>query len=117
MKFPPYLLLYVVKTFFFAFANSDKIVENPTCERCKQAVEDPIHALWLCPELDEAWSDQGLWGFGYAVGFITVKELLLWMVDEGKSLELFAFTTWSVWNQRNKARLNLQASPLHQVAS
>lgn len=38
-------------------------------------------------------------------------------MDEGKSLELFAFMTWSVWNQRNKARLNLQASPLHQVAA
>ena len=39
------------------------------------------------------------------------------MVDKGKSLELLAFTAWNIWNQRNKARLNLQASPLHQVAA
>ena len=93
-----------------------KIVEYPTCERCKQAVEDTIHALWMCPKLDEVWSNQGIWGFRCEVGFINVKELLLWMVEEGKSLELLTFTAWSVWNQRNKAGLNLQASSLHQVA-
>lgn len=94
-----------------------KILEDPTCERSKQAVEDSIHALWLCPELDVVWSDQRMWGFRYEVGFVNVKELLLWMVDEGKSLELLAFPAWSVWNQRNKARLNLQSNPLHQVAA
>ena len=80
-------------------------------------MEDLIHALWLCPELDEVWSDQGIWRFWCEVGFISVKELLLWMVDKGKSLELLAFTAWNIWNQRNKARLNLQASPLHQVVA
>lgn len=94
-----------------------KIVEDPMYERCKQAAEEPIHALWSCPELDEVWSNQGVWGFRSEVGFTSVKELLVWMIEEGKSLELFAFMTWSVWNQRNKARLNLQASPLHQVAA
>ena len=80
-------------------------------------MEDPLHALWLCPELDEVWSDQEVWSFRCEVGFISVKELLLWMVDKGKSLELLAFMAWNIWNQRNKARLNLQASPLHQVAA
>ena len=75
-----------------------KIVEDPMCERCKQAVEESIHALWSCPELDEVWFDQGIWGFRCEVGFISVKELLLWMVEEGKSLELLAFMAWSVWN-------------------
>ena len=38
------------------------------------------------------------------------------MIEEGNSLELLAYTAWSVWNQRNKVRLNLQACPLHHVA-
>ncbi|XP_065630298.1 uncharacterized protein LOC136067864 [Quercus suber] len=38
------------------------------------------------------------------------------MIEEGKSLELLAYTTWTVWNQRNKVRLNLQACPMHHVA-
>ena len=42
---------------------------------------------------------------------------MLWMVEKGKSLELFAYTACTIWNQRNKVRLNLQASPLHQAAA
>ena len=38
------------------------------------------------------------------------------MIEEGKSLELLAYTAWSMWNQRNKVRLNLQACPSHHVA-
>ena len=38
------------------------------------------------------------------------------MIEEAKSLKLLAYKAWNVWNQRNKVRLNLQASPLHQVA-
>ena len=48
--------------------------------------------------------------------FTCVRELLSWMIEEGKSLELLAYTAWTVWNQRNKVRLNLQACPLHHVA-
>ena len=33
-----------------------------------------------------------------------------------KHLELFVLTTWTVWNQRNHVRLQLSATPLHQVA-
>ena len=38
------------------------------------------------------------------------------MIVEGKSLELFAYTAWMVWNQRNKTRLHSQAILFHQVA-
>ena len=38
------------------------------------------------------------------------------MIEEEKSLELLAYTAYTIWNQRSKVRLNLQASPLHQVA-
>ena len=93
-----------------------KIVEDPMCERCKQAVEDMLHTLRSCPKLDVVWADQGTWGFRYEIGFTGVKELLLWMIEEGKSLELLAYTAWNVWNQRNKVQLNLQGSLLHQFA-
>ena len=38
------------------------------------------------------------------------------MIEAGKSLELLAYTAWTIWNQRNKVRLHLQACPLHHVA-
>lgn len=94
-----------------------KILEEPICERCKRALEDSVHALWSCPELDVVWADQEEWGFRGEIDFTCVKELVLWMVEKGKSLELFAYTACTIWNQRNKVRLNLQASPLHQVAA
>ena len=93
-----------------------KILEDPICERCKLAVEDSVHALWSCMELDIVWADKEKWGFRCEIGFICVWELLSWMIEEGKSLELLAYTAWSVWNQRSKVRLNLQACPLHHVA-
>ena len=56
------------------------------------------------------------WCFRSEVEFIDVKELLSWLIVEGKSLELFAYTAWMVWNQRNKVHVNQQALSLHQVA-
>ena len=93
-----------------------KVVADPICLRCSSAVEEAVHALWPCPELDVVWADRGIWNFRSEVEFMDVKELLSWLIAEGKSLELFACTAWLVWNQRNKTRLHLQAVSLHQVA-
>lgn len=94
-----------------------KILDDPIRERCKMAIEDLVHALWTCPALDVVWANQDKWRFRGEIDFTRVKELLSWMIEEGKPLELLAYTAWIVWNQRNKVRLNLQASPLHQVAA
>ena len=84
-----------------------KIVVDPICERCKLDVEETEHALWSCPDLDVVWADQETWDFRYEIRFLCVKELLSWMVEKGVSLELFAYTAWSVWSQRNKVRMNI----------
>ena len=69
-----------------------KILEDPIYERCKQAVTDSMHALWSCSKLDVVWVDQEIWGFMCKIGFTSVKELLSWMIEEEKSLELLAYT-------------------------
>ena len=61
------------------------------------------------------WGDLEEWCFKSKIEFIDVKELLSWLIAEGKSLDLFAYTAWMVWNQRNKAHVNQQVVPLHQV--
>ena len=38
------------------------------------------------------------------------------LIAKGKSLELFAYMAWMVWNKRNKVRVNQQAVLLLQVA-
>lgn len=62
------------------------IIPDPICERCKTAVEDTEHALWSCAELDVVWADQEAWSFRHEIKFMGVKELLSWMIGEGKSL-------------------------------
>ena len=93
------------------------IISEPMCERCNSAVEDLIHALWSCSELDSVWSDQSLWSFRGRVGFVDFKELVSWMIAEGKPLELFAVTAWMIWNQRYHVRLHRPAAAFHQVAT
>ena len=82
-----------------------KITANPICERCLSTVEESEHALWSCSELEVVWGDGEEWCFRFEVEFADVKELLSWLIVEGKSLELFAYMAWMVWNQRNKARV------------
>ena len=33
------------------------IIADPICDRCCTAVEDPLHALWSCSEVDIMWAD------------------------------------------------------------
>ncbi|KAL0002804.1 hypothetical protein SO802_016585 [Lithocarpus litseifolius] len=68
------------------------------------AVEDPLHALWSCSEIDIVWADQTLWDFCSSVGFVKFKQLVSWIVEEGKQLELFAFTAWPIWNQAIRSK-------------
>ena len=44
------------------------------------------------------------------------KDLVSWIITEGKQLDLFAITAWSVWNQRNWVQVQESAIDLHQVA-
>ena len=68
------------------------IITDPICERCREAVEDPLHALWSCAKMDIVWADQNLWDFRNSVGFSDFKHLVSWLVEEDKQLALFAFT-------------------------
>ena len=93
------------------------IIGNSICDRCQAEVEDPLHALWTCIELDTVWADQSLWEFRNSVGFADFKDLVSWIIAKGKQLDLFAIIAWSVWNHRNQARVQGSASDLHQIAA
>lgn len=81
------------------------IISDPICERCKVVVEDLVYALWSCSELDVVWVDQEVWNFRNCIEFMDFKELLSWIIVEGKLLELFAFTAWTIWNQRESSQV------------
>ena len=68
------------------------IIADPICDRCRTAVEDPLHALWSCSKVDFVWADQSLWDFRWSTDFENIKMLVSWLIEEGKQLELFAYT-------------------------
>ncbi|KAK9998404.1 hypothetical protein SO802_018007 [Lithocarpus litseifolius] len=78
-------------------------------DRVPTAME--VHLGYVCASKDRTLRD-----FRSSVAFTDFKQLVLWLVEEGKQLELFAFTAWSVWNQRNKVRVRAPATALHHVA-
>ena len=47
--------------------------------------------------------------------FDNIKPLVSWMIEEGKQLELFAYTAWIVWNQRNQVKVRVPTTALHQI--
>ncbi|KAK9992176.1 hypothetical protein SO802_027161 [Lithocarpus litseifolius] len=77
------------------------IITDPTCDRCRSETESPLHALWSCPEVEIVWVDLTLWDFRSHVSFGDFKQLVSWLVEEDKQLDLFAFMAWSIWHQRN----------------
>ena len=93
------------------------IIGNSIYDCCQAEVEDLLHALWTCTKLDTVWVDHSAWDFQNSVGFVDFKDLVSWIIAEGKQLELFAITAWSVWNQRNQVRVQAFAIDLHQVAA
>ena len=66
--------------------------------------KDPVVVFLAETLIDDArlefvqsrWVDRGIWNFRSEVEFMDVKELLSWLIVEGKSLELFAYTAWMV---------------------
>ena len=55
--------------------------------------------------MNEVW-DGDRWDFRSRVHFEDFKGLCSWIYENGKPLDLFAIQVWSIWNQRNKLRLN-----------
>ncbi|XP_075656037.1 uncharacterized protein LOC142626133 [Castanea sativa] len=51
------------------------IITNPLCDRCRNATESPLHALWSCSEVDVVWAKQSLWGFRNHISVAGFKQL------------------------------------------
>ena len=88
---------------------------NPLCVRCSWVNESALHALWSCGELDAIWEDLNMWSCRNTLSFITIKELLSWLINHQHHLEFFSVTAWSIWTQRNQVRLNQPNCSLHLI--
>ena len=91
------------------------IIEDPLCNCCHATHETPLHALWLCKELETVWERTAHCQARQDANFLNFKELLSWILRESSKVELFAMIAWGIWNQRNQAWLNHAAASLHQI--
>ena len=92
------------------------IIDDPLCDRCHEAHETSLHAIWMCEEVDVIWADPELWSCWREVHFLNFKELLSWMIEPQNNSELFAMTAWVIRKQRNQVRLNQAACNVDQIA-
>ena len=73
-----------------------KVILDHHCDRCTAAPENILHAIWSCSELDVVWESVD-WDFRSRVQVQDVRELVTWILDNGKRAELFTVTAWCVW--------------------
>ena len=92
------------------------IIDDPLCDRCHEAHETSLRAIWMCKEVDVIWADLELWSCRREVHFLNFKELLSWMIEQQNNAELFAMTAWMIQKQRNQVRLNQAACNVDQIA-
>ena len=76
------------------------VIEDPHCDRCREADEHTLHALWLCPMLDVVWLDSEQWACQTSTKSLDFRELLFWIMREHHKPKLFAITVWTIWTQK-----------------
>ena len=93
------------------------VIDCSTCDRCKQAPESALHAMWFCRELDVVWENDAQWQCGRNQTFVDFKKLLSWLIINQHDLSFFCTTAWLIWTQRNRLCLNKAAVNSHQIAT
>ena len=80
-----------------------KIVDNRSCEMCKQGDESVLHVLWECGVAQDVWAGSKLCMqkcTTFRTHFFTLVEDLMERLQV-EDLEYFFVQCWVLWNQRN----------------
>uniref|UniRef100_A0A2N9ILC7 RNase H type-1 domain-containing protein n=1 Tax=Fagus sylvatica TaxID=28930 RepID=A0A2N9ILC7_FAGSY len=85
-----------------------KVVPNPRCDNCDSAAEDSLHALWTCPALCQTWTTTTKVAEFRNKSYNSLYDLINKIASSitDLALELFAVVSWSIWHNRNQARLH-----------
>ena len=77
--------------------------------------EDTLHALWQCLGLSSIWDSDSMWDFLRITNFNQFEDLVKFVIDKGKNLEIFAFLVWTIWYRRNLLCTSNTPYPITQV--
>ncbi|KAK7857643.1 putative ribonuclease h protein, partial [Quercus suber] len=92
-----------------------KITQDGKCEACKEGDEDCSHALFFCSVVQVMWNSDPQWRWIAEMKGRSVKDIFERAFAEKLDAALLAFTSWGVWNRRNKIRFKEAACPLEQL--
>ena len=95
-----------------------KIFSSDTCELCHGAAKDALHALWLCKGLEDVWKAYH-WTqpatSPLPLNFCELMDRFLQVQDDYRK-EIFAISTWLIWNRRNASHFGCLSQPLESVS-
>ena len=78
-----------------------QVLQEDICDHYKLHLEDVVHALWLCPCLNEIWDADTGWSFRNRVSWDDFQKLMLHVEEARLNLNLFTMIVWLLWHRRN----------------
>ena len=74
-----------------------KVLSEDIYNHCHDlSCEDTMHALWNCPCLSLVWDFDSMWNFRRNLVFNRFGDLVKFIIDRGKNLEIFAVIVWTI---------------------
>ena len=92
-----------------------KVLNEDRCDHCHLSCEDTSHALWNCPCLSPIWDSDSMWNFRHISEFNSFGDLIKFIIETGKNLELFAVIMSTIWSRRNLLHTSDKPFPISQV--
>ena len=87
------------------------VVDSPLCSNCGRANESVIHAIWDCDNVRQCWD----LGFKKLRDqhhlFRSFVELMFFVKQQEKNVELVTALAWFIWCRRNKCHFNEPSLP------
>lgn len=95
------------------------ITDSNLCEQCKEASEDSLHALCFCSQVAPVW--QASQWFQTMISpppldFCDLLNRFLQVHDDLKT-EIFAVTSWCIWNRPIALHFGRSAHPISRISS
>jgi len=91
---------------------------DETCSLCDDQKETSMHVIWLCDQAKAVWKSVPSFSHLYQVGYRSSVDLIEAVLDQGSAFTIALFSTiaWSIWQRRNKIRVQQPSWPLHEIS-
>nr|POF02718.1 hypothetical protein CFP56_04951 [Quercus suber] len=89
-----------------------KVLTDDCCDQCKMQKEDTLHALYLCPKLEEIWLSKQAWNQCSLRQVTSFVDLMGYILAENRDPDLFAMVVWAIWKRRNDIRVGKRGENL-----